>query len=655
MNQNQCCLSEKAGHLFNLGLCLPLFLCFWQTYRIILRMKMPLAGILVALIIGALSFFSPLIVFWLLILINLAYFLPLARNFYELIWLVFLAIFLLKLVMSRKYSLARTPVDVPAVLLIFFVLASLFVSQDFFLTKNVLIIKNIIYNIIFFFLAVNLLDDEKKISQTVWLILLASAFAGLYGIFQYITGYHLIEYFQESGGHVMRRVQSFFPCPNTLGAYLSLFLPAAGATFFASRGLRKKIALILLLIMATGLTMTFSFGAFGALILGLSAALIFLPFEADSRRFLKAGGVIFLIVAIIFLAAGSKFWPLVISKIQHFSGRLGIWSYSFKVFQKQPVFGAGINAYRFYYPPGVLGFEASTNYHNGYLQIATDFGLVGLLLWCWIFWGGIFYGYQQWPKASPKKSLALFWGLWAGLAGYLIVLINGNDLYSFWPWLCLALVLAALNVRMNRPKQPGKNIVFIICGLLITGYFIFGFFVKQPAYFEKKLATFKIVNNLTDSGWYAPIIRDKRDLKFLPDNCWMANYAVINWNNKTNCQQEAVLSGQVLSFLRPRNLEVSVNNQLILTQKIIGTTKNGRYQKFSVKFPLAPGDNKIRFFCPEGVDSPAFLAIENDKRWLSINFKKNLTLEIPAVGAKLRPVEEILKKTELRFYPEPAI
>ena len=613
--------------------------------------------------------FYPLITFWLLILTYLFGELIPVANAYETLLLALAAGQILKLIIKRKYTLAKTPADVALLLFLLLVLVSLFVGQDFFMTNQATYTKNIIYLILLYFLAVNLLDTAKKVKNTIIVMLFGAMVVSAYGIFQYFTGCNLIGYFQAYliSGQLwyLRRVQSLLGSPNSLGTYLILILPSALILLLNTPGPARFFLIAINILLVTCLALSFSIGAWISLSAGIILTIFFIPLEHKVLRRLPYF-LVFIIIALVFwVGLTHTQFNLLKIKLNNICSRGHfIWPVIVRSIISRPLFGAGCDLYSLDYNPADIAIEARQHAHNGYLQVLVDFGIIGGIICLWIYLS-ILATYRKIQnsllqnKAEPenKTTIYLACGLWIGLVSFFVNLMVENFFYSFWPFLNLSLLAASINIIRKENKEIfpdrsdfSKTTKIIGTGLLILifAYFLTGLFCNPEISLEKRFAMYKKFSNLTDNGWYKTIpgLRQPPVL----DSCWMANYSAITVDNHSPNSEKVILESRVASFLFPRTLEVFLNGQFLGQEKITSTTTNKRYQLFTLHLTLSTGTNTITFGSPEGVDSPHFMAVRNDNRWISFNFKRSLNILFLKNQQRIYPLESLFHNIAPIFF-----
>lgn len=189
-------------------------------------------------------------------------------------------------------------------------------------------------------------------------------------------------------GGSFRRATSLFPNPNMYGVYLATlaFLALAYATFVASRAQMVIAAVAVGIPGALMLTLTFSRRAWLMLILGLG---IFLLFKRGPR--LRGLVVVAGMIGCILLFIGTesveqRFTSIFDSEYTSNVVRVAENAEQVQFLLSDPLVllgGAGVGQAG---PAGALsGTERWLTFHNYFMQVLVEFGLVGLLLYVAVF------------------------------------------------------------------------------------------------------------------------------------------------------------------------------------------------------------------------------------------------------------------------------
>jgi len=237
-----------------------------------------------------------------------------------------------------------------------------------------------------YFLVAHLPNNRKWLIKCSVGAVLSATVNSIYGIAAYYLGigYSSKAWIDsEMFDNIAGRAVSTLENPNMLGEYLIIILPIAIAMIFGKgEGLRRLYALICSAIIGVCLILTWSRGAWLALVVAL--IILILIWHRRSIWLLFAG-IISLPVAVTFLPQS------ILSRITSI-GNMADSSTSYRVYTWQAAvnmiknnlftgIGIGENAWRRVYPLySYMGVEAAPHSHNLFFQITLELGLFGLIV-----------------------------------------------------------------------------------------------------------------------------------------------------------------------------------------------------------------------------------------------------------------------------------
>ncbi len=288
------------------------------------------------------------------------------------------------------------------------------------------------------------------------------------------------------------RISGFFiTSANIMAGYLNLVLPLVVVNLLrekqTSRKLLWSLALLLFLIIEY---FTSSRGGWISAIVGIGSTLIMLYFK-NIRKRLSSGRIKNLVISrrvilgvIIIFVVGGLIGSIFIRQVQKTpghgpggSGRIQIWTNAFNVFMKSPVFGNGPESMGILYaiesgiPPGFDPDHA----HNLLLQIAGEFGLIGLVLVLCAAGLIALSLFQSWRSSDDTHRPKI-----AAITGSLLALCTHHlvdyhfGLYQYTIAVLLLLAILA-HISPNQQKISIRRYLSIpILGTLLIGY-ILGF------------------------------------------------------------------------------------------------------------------------------------------------------------------------------------
>ena len=137
--------------------------------------------------------------------------------------------------------------------------------------------------------------------------------------------------------------------------------------------------------------------------------------------------------------------------------RLKLWKASFAVIRDHPVTGVGFNGFKFLkydYPDDRELFSKYSHFHNAFIQILVDAGLIGLLTWLSI-WVGFYRELflLKMKKWQSENDSWLIPGAGASVFAFLIACLFENHFYDQEVMLVLYVIMALPFVNPHRKLQ----------------------------------------------------------------------------------------------------------------------------------------------------------------------------------------------------------
>ena len=242
-------------------------------------------------------------------------------------------------------------------------------------------------------------------------------------------------------------------------AILSPFVLIAARTAFGRRGLIAAFVFLLVPILLAGSRAAWVMYALMALVFAWRETRAPLRFLAWSA----AATALVVVVAVVAQHDSAGFGARVDRTLRVLqgseqsvddaaAGRLQIWGTDLRMIAAHPVNGVGVRAFRYAYPQYAEANDSFVNRardegayhaHNLVLEVLTETGAIGLLLWI----VGVFAAIRAWRRASPDaRSRALAPGLALAVMTFPL-----NTYFAFYSaewslffWWLLALYCAAL-------------------------------------------------------------------------------------------------------------------------------------------------------------------------------------------------------------------
>jgi len=217
-------------------------------------------------------------------------------------------------------------------------------------------------------------------------------------------------------------------------------------------------------------------GLLGAIVLSLSRlatgiGLLLWPLSRMSSRasLMKWGRVVVLVVAslALFFVAFETITPLrdrflegdveSVGRVSiNVSGRDDVWSAVWHSALKSPWIGQGAGSSET--ALAVYGFKVSQP-HNEYLRILHDFGLVGLVLWVWGYFGLLGRIFLEWRRADRTNNGYAYVHLaaWLGLVALALGMITDNPLRYVQVLLPLGLTVGCSLGLATTSRETAKE------------------------------------------------------------------------------------------------------------------------------------------------------------------------------------------------------
>lgn len=379
----------------------------------------------------------------------------------------------------------------------------------------------------FYILTVQLLKKKELLKRTVVVVIVFASLLSFLGILQHILSNNKIFWFREltQGGnpfgpyvnrnHYAGLIGMIFPL------VLSIFLfykPDFSYGTFRERiyqvfNQKMTNTHILLgfsaILIATSIFLGLSRGG----IISLSLSMIFLGIMIISKgKKLKRGILIILIFILILYSVGWFGWEPIFERFERIRDAQGeisemrteLWKDSINIIKDFPVTGTGFGSFVNIYPGyrTISSDKIADHAHNDYIELFTDSGVIGFLLFGWFLIAVFYRSYKVFINRREPYCIYLFIGSLAGMVSILIhsitdfnLHIGANGLYFFF---FAGLVVSAANTRLRdglnntylkRIKLPlAKPLAAVIVVLLflsltfnigvLTGKFYFIFLKK---------------------------------------------------------------------------------------------------------------------------------------------------------------------------------
>lgn len=306
--------------------------------------------------------------------------------------------------------------------------------------------------VIMYFLFAFIIDSEKKIKISIFLIVFLTLLLAIQGIQQFNTGFGwagqplTIQNYNEvnpATGElipVLGRINwiSIFGDPNDLGLTLVIAVGILIAFLFGKvKFITRIVVLSILGYMLYALYLTNSRGAFVALM-----AAVFFYFVRKTKKFLL-GGIIGTLFVFLIFAFGPSRLALMSTDEESAFNRADAWYYGIELTKANPIFGVGYKMFEEDFPMTA---------HNTFVLAMAESGLLGLF-----FLVGLFYISFKGLSLVQKNNEHLknySYGLQAALVGFAAAAFFLSRLYIILPYMLFALSASLVNVTHELTLSP---------------------------------------------------------------------------------------------------------------------------------------------------------------------------------------------------------
>lgn len=359
---------------------------------------------------------------------------------------------------NRKLLLPTGPVASFLLSFLFLALFSVFFAQN--ISWSIRKLAFLFSLAPLFFVIPTLLNDRQKIKMALEFLVYGSAAMATVAIFQFLLQFaigldqtqtfwakYMISPFLGNtfsqavitypswlvniSGQTYLRAFGLFPDPHMLAFYLGVTLPWAAFLFIETR--KNRFLIVSLLILIADL-LTFSRGGYLGLFGGIFISLIFLK-KIKIKHFLIAISVLILTaMALLFSPIGGRTLSSFDVSEGSNLGRIAIWRDTLKLISANP-FGVGIGNYSLAVNP-LASYRDPIYAHSLYLDIASELGILSLLIWLMLVFSAAFAFY--------KKGLhdRLYLAGVVSLAIYSFHSLVENALFSIQTFTLLMVILA---------------------------------------------------------------------------------------------------------------------------------------------------------------------------------------------------------------------
>lgn len=281
----------------------------------------------------------------------------------QIVSLLLIVLWLFKIVKYKYYKIETTPLDIPVLLFIVSRLSGILFSINYDVSTPALWTE-IIYYFLFFFFTNNInIRDDIKYNIMIKVFVVAGVVASIIGITKYGFGLESRASSTTSGYY-------------TFGMYVSVLIGVILA-LNQQKEIFPKRWFFIISITLTMIALMFTFNR----IHWLATAVIILVYGIfKNRRVLIASATAAGLMLIIFPSVLQRASTL-LNPLSHTSERATLWQGATSIWDEKIIFGFGLDTFHLIFPSkNELIDKGISNWHNDFLQMYMECGIVGLLI-----------------------------------------------------------------------------------------------------------------------------------------------------------------------------------------------------------------------------------------------------------------------------------
>lgn len=285
----------------------------------------------------------------------------------QIVSLLLIVLWLIKLFKNKNYKIETTPLDIPVLLFIASRLSGILFSINHEVSTPALWTELIFYFLFFFFTNnINIRDDFRN-HVMIKVFVIAGVAASIIGIAKYGFGLE---------GRASSTTSGYY----TFGMYMTVLIGIMLALNQQKEIFKNKWFFVISITLVT-IALMFTFNR----IHWLATAVIILVYGIfKNRRVLiaavSAAGLMLIIFPNVLQRASTLLNPL-----SHTSERVTLWQGAIKICDERIFFGFGLDTFPLIFPfkNGLID-KGISNWHNDFLQMYMECGVVGLIIFIYL-------------------------------------------------------------------------------------------------------------------------------------------------------------------------------------------------------------------------------------------------------------------------------
>lgn len=363
-----------------------------------------------------------------------------------------------KMGQEAKPRFYLTPLFIPLLLLYLVMFYATVTSVLFWDSVGEFVIP--IIGLLFLLVIVNTIDSREKLEALLLCLVIAGLITACLALYQYYTGVVAIETNKawvdvRENPTVMNRAYAVFDNPNLLAQFMILISMLSIGVFFNAEKVGYRVLCGATAVIASFcLLLTYSRGGW---ISFAGALLILAAFKSKllTSVFALAGVLLY---SVLPMSITNRLATITSSKDTSNLYRLDTWSSTLEVIRAHWETGVGLGrkAFSRVFYTHMINSNTVPHSHNLYLQTISEFGILGLAVFCWLFIAVLRIGLKL-SAAGKNWIRGVNAGLMGAFAGFFI---HSTVDYFLWYyklgimlWLMVAIVIV-----LNKLDSNNRNV-----------------------------------------------------------------------------------------------------------------------------------------------------------------------------------------------------
>ncbi len=350
------------------------------------------------------------------------FFLPISKGAAESFFITALGFWILHKIVTRTALFPDPKTVIPYALFLGITFLSLTQAAPFLFPEGLRGALKWLKYLAVFFMCRDIFSAPEKRTRLFWVFLASMLIVSLDGFYQLYSGIDLLRGQTLDPGRIVR-MKACLGAPNLLASFLMFALPLCALFFHRGHARIKTLCGIAFLIFLAAFFLTYSRGAFYAMLISLFFNLILMK---KIRIALAALACLALLVLTV-PSLRYNFVKTLEKKDITILERRDYWEVASGMIKRHPLLGVGVNTYHAKFPAYATDPAVRQAYpHNSYLQMASEIGIPGLLVFFLI----LGWSLARSLRPDPEQNGPVVAALRIALTAFLIQAFADTSFYA---------------------------------------------------------------------------------------------------------------------------------------------------------------------------------------------------------------------------------